>query len=95
MLLSEVKLHPSMKALPPPQDSAAGNVGVQEISLDNLDSSMKAPNARGAAGRSQLRPYAWEKKGRKHALKCSRIPLNESPAPPACSAQPQSGEVGE
>lgn len=43
-----------MKALPPPQGGAAGNVGVQEISLDNLDSSMKAPNAQGAASRSQL-----------------------------------------
>lgn len=54
-----------MKALPLPQGGAAGNVGVQEISLDNLDSSMKAPNARGVASRSHLRPYAWEKKGRK------------------------------
>ena len=44
-LHSEVKLHPSMKALPPPQGGAAGNVGVQEISLDNIDSSssMKVP----------------------------------------------------
>lgn len=31
-----------MKALPLPQGGAAGNVGVQELSLDNLDSSMKA-----------------------------------------------------
>lgn len=47
-----------MKALPLPQGGTAGNVGVQEISLDNLDASMKAPNARGAASRSQPRSYA-------------------------------------
>ena len=42
-----------MKALPLPQVGAAGNVGVQEISLDNLDSSMKAPVTQ--SGRAEAR----------------------------------------
>lgn len=59
MLLSEVKLHPSMKALPLPQGGAAGNVGVQEISLDNLDSSMKAPVAHLQQIRWYTYPIGW------------------------------------
>lgn len=51
-----------MKALSLPQGGAAGNVGVQEISLDNLDSSMKAPNSQEAADQSQLHSCAREKR---------------------------------